>query len=179
MDKTLYLFKLLSVLLQYPTCYLREIALLKEELTGMLTAEDVVVKKHLDTFFAYVESGNAEDICEEYVQTFDVAEKTTLYLTYPMYGDERERGETLVKLKAMYRDSDCFIKGEELPDYLPLILEYVSVAPQEGAGKVLKLFKKPIHQLQLELESQNSPFAAVIELVKYLLNQWQATEKAS
>ncbi|MDG3086584.1 hypothetical protein P7F88_10845 [Vibrio hannami] len=64
-----------------------------------------------------------------------LANKKPLYLTHGRFGENRERGLAFVKLKMEFAKAGFYIKNDELPDYLPLILEFASIADKT-------LFKK-------------------------------------
>nr|NNM90588.1 nitrate reductase molybdenum cofactor assembly chaperone [Bacilli bacterium] len=61
-----------------------------------------------------------------YVTLFDFQEKTALFLTAHEYGDDRERGPALLVIKEKIEQSGCFIPDAQLPDYLPLLLEWLA-----------------------------------------------------
>jgi nitrate reductase delta subunit len=61
-----------------------------------------------------------------YVNLFDFQEKTALFLTAHEFGDDRERGPALLAIKEKIEQSGCFIPDEQLPDYLPLLLEWLA-----------------------------------------------------
>lgn len=66
-----------------------------------------------------------------YVQTFDFSDSTTLYLTAHELGDNRQRGAALLELRYLLRAGGFEPDGAELPDYLPLLLEFVACAPPD------------------------------------------------
>lgn len=67
---------------------------------------------------------------EQYVAAFDMKERTGLYLTSHELGDSRKRGEELVRLRALIRSHGFEPMPGELPDYMPLLYELVSIAPE-------------------------------------------------
>ncbi len=60
--------------------------------------------------------------------TFDLHKRTGLYVTFYSLGDRRERGLALLRMKKLYRAAGFEIEGHELPDYLPLMLEFAAAA---------------------------------------------------
>ncbi len=101
-----------------------------------------------------------------YVEIFDLSRRHTLYLSYYTDGDTRRRGETLMTIKQRYRRSGFLVDTHgELPDYLPLILEYAArVDPRDGAG-LLQDFRRSLELLRLALVEKRTPYAGVVTAV--------------
>lgn len=114
------------------------------------------------SFWDYVRETSWEDLAENYVRWFDLTESTTLYLTYGIFGDNRERGPAFVKLKMEFAKAGFYIKENELPDYLPLILEFASMAELKYAKKVLAIHLKAIDSLFEGLNKQKNPYAYLV-----------------
>lgn len=106
----------LHVLLPEIAAYLRELPD-----SGPVTALETVAEWLRDTNVAEVEA--------RYVATFDFNESTALYLTAHELGDSRRRGQALVELRTLLRAAGFEEATEELPDYLPLLLEFLAHAP--------------------------------------------------
>lgn len=105
---------------------------------------------------------------EEYVATFDFHKRASLYLSYYRDGDRRQRGTTLLGLKRRYRAAGLELKNGELPDYLPVVLEFAALEPAEGEA-VLRRLRPGIELLHAALHRLDSPYAQVIAaLVKTL-----------
>lgn len=166
-------FKLASILLQYPALDLQEY--LKELEDEISEIGDPVIQTCFNKFYDYIRANSYEDVCQSYVSTFDFHERTTLYLTYGVFKDNRERGPALVRLRQEFLNAGAELESEELPDYLPLILEFAAITAIEKSAKILRLHLRSIDRLALELEAMNSPFsnivkAAVITIKKQLLS---------
>ena len=101
-----------------------------------------------------------------YVEIFDLSRRHTLYLSYYTDGDTRRRGETLMTIKQRYRRSGFLVDTHgELPDYLPLILEYAArVDPRDGA-ELLQDFRRSLELLRLALVDKRTPYAGVVAAV--------------
>ncbi|MFS8629597.1 MAG: nitrate reductase molybdenum cofactor assembly chaperone, partial [Bacillales bacterium] len=137
MEEYRLVFKLCSLLFEYPQEEWQ-----KDDLQQTLCLiKDKNVKEELAAFLGYLESTPFETVCEYYVHQFDFRAETSLYLTYGIFGDNMERGSALVKLKMEFAKAGFFVKGKELPDYLPMILEFAAIAE---INSVRKLFQ--IHQ---------------------------------
>lgn len=116
-------FKLVSVLLDYPDEYfqdkLREATRVAEE------AGDEAVMAAVSALRVV----SPPELARCYVATFDLQEATALYLTAHELGDSRERGAALLHLHAMLRAAGLEPASGELPDYLPLLLEFLAEKP--------------------------------------------------
>lgn len=110
-----------------------------------------------------------------YVETFDFSKDVTLYLSYAQFGDTRERGMALADLKEIYRSAGFELAKEELPDYLPLILDFCSQAPKRDAYKALAQVRGGIEVLLRALQAKNSPYAKLCEA---LIRQIPSTDKS-
>lgn len=160
MEKNQLIFKLSSIMLRYPDKAWVE----NEEILELIsTFEDEEIKESLLSFWSYVRETSWQELAENYVRWFDLAESTTMYLTYGIFGDNQERGPALVQLKMEYAKAGFYIKDDELPDYLPLILEFASVAEPKFVKKVLAIHRKAIGTLQRELKKEQNPYHHLVD----------------
>lgn len=105
---------------------------------------------------------------EEYVRTFDLDARASLHLTSHLYGDRRQRGIALVRLKRRYADAGLELDPAELPDYLPALLELAALEPAAGEP-VLAEQRPAIELVRARLHERGSPYARVLdELVEAL-----------
>ena len=156
-------FKSLGLLLSYPQAdWLRHIdacrAVLKEErlLTGKPLA---AVLGLIDT----LESGDLYQLQEDYVATFDRGRAHCLHLFEHIHGESRDRGQAMVNLSATYADKGLVIDRAELPDYLPLFLEFLSCC---SPGEAVELLGEPVEVIAAigqRLKEKRSPYAAIFE----------------
>src|SRR5690625_2431206 len=122
-------FKLLSVLLQYPEReWIKEIPMMALEIEQL---NDTYLQKNFTAFFDYLKHTEFDQLCENYVNTFDYHGIVTLHLTYNVFKDSRKRGEALIELQRLYKKVDLEKTYAELPDYLPLILEFLAIVESE------------------------------------------------
>jgi len=142
-------WKLLSVLLQYP-----------EDELGLEGEEDA----RLATFLAWRRETPLAEQQQAYVQTFDFDRRASLYLTYHTHGDRRQRGLELVRLKRRFAEAGLPLTGNELPDYLPVLLEFAAIAPHEGEA-LLNELRPPLELVRSRLHQTGSPYAAVVDAV--------------
>ena len=102
---------------------------------------------------------------QEYVTTFDLKRKCTLYLSYFLTGDTRKRGMALVGFVEAYRAAGFELDANELPDYLPVVLEFSAVGDAELAGVLLSSNREGLEVLREALGSMGSPWVQVVEAV--------------
>jgi nitrate reductase delta subunit len=149
-------WKLLSLLLVYPD---DELLAAQAELEGA-AAGDV----RLERFLARRRSAEAAVLREEYVRTFDFDRRASLHLTYHTLGDRRQRGLELVRLKRRFADVGFPLGGDELPDFLPVLLEFAALAPEEGTA-LLNELRAPLELVRSRLHSTGSPYADLLDAV--------------
>jgi nitrate reductase molybdenum cofactor assembly chaperone NarJ/NarW len=153
--------RVLARLLVYPTAELKAAV---PELRAAVADEGALSAKHratLETLFAALERDALIDAQERYVALFDLGRGNSLHLFEHIYGDSRERGQAMVALAERYRGRGLAVAANELPDYLPLVLEYISVAPAEEGRELLSEIAHVIEALGTRLAKRNSPYAGV------------------
>ena len=155
--------KVLSALLTYPT---PELLQASDELKAVLRREGVLRKHALDGVLALIDAlgdGDLFDAQERYILLFDRTRSLSLHLFEHVHGESRDRGQAMVDLIKLYEDGGFTPTISELPDFLPLFLEFASVLPPEAA---LELIGQPGHvfaALSERLGKRSSPYRAVFE----------------
>lgn len=115
-------------------------------------------------FMDHLETTEPEALELGYVQTFDLSRKHALYLSYWTDGDTRRRGEVLASFKQAYRTSEFLVDTQgELPDFLPMVLEYAAIADPAGGLKLMQDYRASIELLRLALEEAESPYAMLLQ----------------
>ena len=154
-------FKALSALLSYPTTELQEAA---PELGAFFKAEALIPegsRRKLETLIALIADGDIYDLQEQYVLQFDRTRSLSLHLFEHVHGEGRERGQALVDLQQVYERGGMVIDARELPDYLPLFLEFLSTLPLSEARELLR---EPLHiiaALGERLARRDSDYASI------------------
>ncbi len=161
-------FKVLSSLLAYP-----EPALLAHtgELAEALAGEDLLPaanRRALGEFLAYLAGIDPLEAQERYVALFDRNRSVSLHLYEHVHGESRDRGQAMVQLGEIYRLHGVEIDAHELPDYLPLFLEFLSMLPLKAAASLLSEGAHVIAALQERLVERASPYAAVMGAIAAL-----------
>lgn len=153
-------FTLLSLLLQYPD---RPWLAMKQLRPMVSELESVPIQNHVITFLDDVEHKPWEQVAQQYVATFDFSEQSTMDLTSLLCPDDRKRGQVLANLKNIYRQAGLDVDSGELPDYLPLILEFLSMADEQASVEVLSIVRPGMEKLWKQLGKEGSPYAGVLE----------------
>jgi nitrate reductase molybdenum cofactor assembly chaperone NarJ/NarW len=103
------------------------------------------------------------------VQTFDLKRRCGLYLTFYGLGDKRERGQALLRLRKLYRAAGLPQDGSELPDYLPLMLEFAAHAPDRRGERLLREQRPALELIRSALHDEHSPYAQLLDALAHLL----------
>jgi nitrate reductase delta subunit len=112
------------------------------------------------------------------VETFDLAKRCGLYLSFYDEGDRRQRGAALLRLKRLYRAAGLPLEGSELPDYLPVMLEFAAAAP-EGKGEiVLREHRAALELVRQALHDRETPYADVLDGVCLSVGAPSAADRA-
>ncbi len=168
-DEVPLILQAASLLLDYPQPEeAKDVELLLRAVAGLRPGE---AKRRLTAFLDAWKEMTPRAREQAYVQTFDLNAKACLYLTARQRGDKRYRGRQLLRLRDEYRRHGLEATHEELPDYLPLMLEF---AAHEADGlRLLQDERAALNDLRDCLHSLASPFADVLEAVLAVLDQRQ------
>lgn len=135
--------KILGVLLAYPT---EELQLHIHELKDLIDQEGLLPQKIKKSLFVHMDDMARRSLIrqqEEYVALFDRSRLHSLYLFEHVHGESRDRGQAMVDLISQYRTRGLELKSRELPDYLPLFLEFLSAQPfaeaQNSLGEIVHI----------------------------------------
>jgi len=156
------LYEIASLLLRYPS----QAALDRDlEVDGAVAGLPRRLRPPLERFLSYRHRTPGIDLEREYVETFDTRRRCTLNVSYYLYGDTRRRGVALLRLKRMYAAAGLVLDSDELPDHLPVMLEFAAVAPDGYGEHVLQEHRVGVELLLLALRDTGRPHADVLEAV--------------
>lgn len=96
---------------------------------------------------------------QQYVDTFDMRRRCTMYLTYWTAGDTRNRGREMLGFAQAYRDAGVAPPAGEAPDYLPVVLEFAATVDPDGGRRLLTEHRVPAEVLHGALREAGSPYA--------------------
>ncbi len=153
--------KALGVLLAYPS---RELRGALPEIAAALQAERRFGKPALAALAELVvelTEGDAMDLEERYVGLFDRGRFTSLNLFEHLHGESRDRGPAMVDLKQVYQRAGYQLATRELPDYLPALLEFLSLRPEAEARETLADCAHIVREIGEALRDRESRYSAV------------------
>ena len=156
-------FKVLSALLTYPS---QEMIAAAAGFGAILDAENLVPKRQrraLQVLIGEITAGDLYDVQERYGLLFDRTRSLALHLFEHVHGESRDRGQAMVDLRALYEKAGLVVVANELPDYLPLFLEFLSTQPFAEAQDLLA---QPVHILSAiaeRLGRRSSSYRAVFD----------------
>lgn len=153
--------KALSVLLSYPTAELQTAVPYIRAALGEGFVDPAGVEPLLDE----LATGDLVDLEERYVGLFDRSRTLSLNLFEHVHGESRDRGGAMVDLLEMYRAGGFEPTGRELPDHLPVLLEFLATRPVEEARAVLADAAHIVEALAVRLERRESAYAGVLRAV--------------
>lgn len=161
------LLRLCSLLLQYPDS---ELAAARPVLTATVDALPASpAAAHLATFTAWFTGQEQEALEGHYVAMFDLRRRSSLYLTYYLHGDTRRRGMALLTLNQRYRAAGWDIDGSELPDHLPVVLEFAALAGPGRGEAPLRRHRRGLELIHRALTDADSPYRHVLAALCALL----------
>lgn len=163
-----------SILLEYPTT---ENLAKYPVVAGALDDLPRQIATRLRVFLDHAEQAGPDALAQQYVTTFDLKRKCTLYLSYFLTGDTRKRGMALVSFLAAYKACGFELEANELPDYLPVLLEFSAVGDAKVAGVLLSAHREGLEVLREALTSIDSPWAEVVAAVICTLPRVNATTR--
>ncbi|MFD4017218.1 nitrate reductase molybdenum cofactor assembly chaperone [Streptomyces sp. SH5] len=161
------LLRLCSLLLQYPDAELTAFA---QPSAGVIEAlPPSPAAAHLAAFTTWLTGQEADAVERHYVETFDLRRRSSLYLTYYLHGDTRRRGMALLTLNQRYRAAGWDIEGGELPDHLPVVLEFAALMGPGGGEAPLRQHRRGLELIHRALTDAHSPYRHVMAALLTLL----------
>ena len=158
MDRT---FKAISLVLSYPT---RELQQAMPEIGAVLVSDSrltAAARRDLRPLVDALGTQDIYDLEEQYVLLFDRSRTLSLNLFEHVHGESRDRGGAMVSLVEMYREAGFDPVSSELPDHLPVLLEFLSTRPYAEGQDTLADAAHILEALSERLARRDSPYAAV------------------
>jgi nitrate reductase delta subunit len=167
-------WQVLSLLLLYPDAEARS---RREELAAAAAGLSPSAQREaIVTFLAHWRTADPLELQCEYVETFDFNKRATLYLSFFAYGDRRQRGMAMLRLKQRYRAAGFTLADGELPDYLPVLLEFTALAGELAGLEVLSELRPALELVRAALHEQRSRYATLLDAVSLGLPALSAEE---
>lgn len=154
-------FKAFSALLSYPSQELRQAL---PEIADVIRGSPLVKARECQGLLDLIDElgqGELLDAEQRYVDLFDRGRALSLHLFEHLHGDGRDRGQAMVELKQLYERAGFDLTATELPDYLPVVLEYLSVRKMDEARDMLIDCAHILTSIARSLLARQSRYAAV------------------
>lgn len=165
MDRTV---KALSLVLSYPTRALQDAM---PEIGGVLAADSrltAATRRALRPLIENLASRDIYDLEEDFVLLFDRSRSLSLNLFEHVHGESRDRGGAMVSLVETYRAGGFEPATSELPDHLPVLLEFLATQPAQEVQETLANAAHIFEALHTRLERRESPYSAVFAVLLQL-----------
>lgn len=170
-------FRVFAALLSYPS---EEIQAAAPQFKTVL-GEDGLLPERQQARLGYLidqlATRDLYDLQERYVQLFDRSKSLSLHLFEHVHGESRDRGQAMVDLQNLYQQHGLEIAARELPDYLPLFLEFLSTLPVQEARELLSEPGHVLAALQDRLRKRKSIYTVVFAALRSLAADSPAASK--
>jgi nitrate reductase delta subunit len=153
----------LAALLSYPRDEVRQAL---PEIADVIRDSKLIAPRQREDLFALVDQLRAGDLLdaeERYVELFDRGRAASLHLFEHLHGEGRDRGQAMVDLKRLYEHAGFELSSRELPDYLPVVLEYLSCRDLAEAREMLSDCAHILRRIGQSLIARGSNYAAVLQ----------------
>ncbi len=161
-------FKILGLLLSYPE---EEMIKHLDDLMQVMALEKLLPARQLKKIREFARELKGQDIYalqEDYVELFDRGRAHCLQLFEHIHGESRDRGQAMVNLAEAYGEKGLYVSPGQLPDFLPLFLEFLSLCPADEAMELLGDPINVIATIGVKLKKRKSSYAVVFEALEAL-----------
>ncbi|MEZ5564747.1 MAG: nitrate reductase molybdenum cofactor assembly chaperone [Gammaproteobacteria bacterium] len=158
--------RVLARLMAYPEQSLLDAV---PQMIDVLRAEEwfsPTLTEQLATYMCSIAARPITEVQEEYVALFDRGRALSLHLFEHVHGESRDRGQAMVDLLELYRDGGLELDARELPDYLPLMLEYLSTRPRPETQELLGDAMGVVVLLGARLAERKSDYALLFSALE-------------
>ncbi|MDT9600880.1 nitrate reductase molybdenum cofactor assembly chaperone [Sphingosinicella rhizophila] len=155
----------LTVLLSYPSEDIQaHVGEIREAIAGEAVLPGAAMRK-LEPLLASFETEELLDLQSTYSELFDRSRSLSLHLFEHVHGDSRERGQAMIDLGKQYIESGFFLEASELPDFVPVFLEYTSCLPRAEAREMLGQPGHVFAALAERLDKRESAYAGIFHAI--------------
>ncbi len=157
--------RVLARLLSYPDATLRRFL---PEMRAALQLEDALSSQRMMEIYELMAWMGGDtgldplDVEAAYVELFDRGRATSLHLFEHVHGDSRDRGPAMIDLAQTFEKADLFLEPGEMPDYLPVVLEYASTQPPQEARLFLNEMAHIFNGIFAALQQRDTRYASVL-----------------
>lgn len=154
-------YKILGILLTYPSKeIIANLAIIKKELQADSVLNNDSLTK-INQLLEYFAQNDLIALQESYTELFDRGCNLSLYLFEHIHGESRDRGQAMVDLRSTYEEKGFDLQEAELPDYIPVFLEYLSTLEVKQAKELLQEPIKIFITLEKRLQAKNSLYSNI------------------
>jgi nitrate reductase molybdenum cofactor assembly chaperone NarJ/NarW len=156
-------FRALGALLSYPR---EEVRQALPEIADVIRTSRLIAPPQRDDLLALIDELRVGDLLEaeeRYVELFDRGRAASLHLFEHLHGESRDRGQAMVDLKRLYEQAGYELSTHELPDYLPVVLEYLSCRDLQETRELLSDCAHILRRIGQSLIARGSGYAAVLQ----------------
>jgi nitrate reductase molybdenum cofactor assembly chaperone NarJ/NarW len=154
------LWRIAALLLDYPDG--QTLGMTDQVAAAARELPDAIRTPILDFLLQEFTGADPMRLAARYVETFDMRRRASLHLTYYAYGDTRKRGMALLRFKHAYRQAGMRAGDHELPDYLPLVLEFAATVDPVRGERLLAEHVPVLELLRLSLQDSGSGYARIL-----------------
>jgi nitrate reductase delta subunit len=160
----------LAVLLDYPTDDTQRF------MAEIKAALPPATRHPLQQLLAELSDGDLITLQETYLDTFDRGRRTALNLFEHVHGDSRDRGQAMVDLLTMYEAAGIQYEGDQLPDYLPVFLDFLATLPADQARAHLVEVTHILQSIAGALARRESPYLPILTTLLRIAGESSAVE---
>jgi len=165
------IYRALAALLTYPSApllaHLDELRSVFAEDQRLKDSDRAALKRLIDG----LQAADLMDSEAAYVDTFDRGRAASLNLFEHVHGDSRDRGQAMVDLLAMYGRQGLALSVADLPDFLPVFLEFLSLLDEQDAREQLQEVQHLVETIGATLTRRDSPYAAAFQTLLRLAGE--------
>ncbi|MBL4692321.1 MAG: nitrate reductase molybdenum cofactor assembly chaperone [Magnetovibrio sp.] len=155
-------FKAIGAVLNYPSA---ELISALDEIEACLN-EEKTLNKGLSKLLQHMKTTPLLELQEQYVDLFDRTRTLSLHLYEHVHGDSRDRGQSMVDLQSVYHLHGYAMSQPELPDFVPLFCEFLSLAPEKASRSMLGEASTVLEVIRTGLDKRDSLYeAAIVALI--------------
>ena len=171
-------YRALALMLSYPNA---ERAALMAAATAAIETEKLLpdkLRRWLASFALELSQGDIYDLQAAYVDLFDRTRSLSLQLYEHVHGESRDRGQAMVELLKLYSSYGLELTAKELPDHLPVFLEFLSMLPERKASALLGEAAHVIEAIRERLKKRRSSYVRVFDALVALASSENANPEA-
>src|SRR5690625_50351 len=162
------ILKIFSVLLSYPSPELQEAMTEVQQLIAEDQTLNEAQKESLQPLLTALATEDIYDLQENYVFLFDRSRSLSLNLFEHIHGESRDRGTAMVDLLHTYKEAGFELNTAELPDHLPVLLEFLSLQSEQEARATLNDAGAILVALADRLKRRETDYAAILAILAHL-----------